>query len=99
MALPVGAPKRSKLVGGVLIAGGIYGSELTGVSGALRRKVRTSVARAICGKPPGARRCLQGVILAVGGRPLEPDVAVPATVVHGWANKFSTTPNPSKTSS
>eukprot|EP00972_Heterocapsa_arctica_P053444 7872656-Heterocapsa_arctica.AAC.1 len=30
MALPVGAYKRAKLVGGLLIAGGMYGAELTG---------------------------------------------------------------------
>eukprot|EP00972_Heterocapsa_arctica_P097333 14360081-Heterocapsa_arctica.AAC.1 len=82
MALPVGAPKRAKLVGGLLIAGGMYGAELTGVSGGLRKRMRIQVARAICGKAPGARRCLAGVILAVPGRPLEPDVVVPAVVVH-----------------
>eukprot|EP00972_Heterocapsa_arctica_P010208 1499528-Heterocapsa_arctica.AAC.1 len=60
MALPVGAPKRAKLVGGLLISGGMYGAELTGVSGGLRKRVRTSVARAISGKAPDARRCLAG---------------------------------------
>eukprot|EP00972_Heterocapsa_arctica_P080694 11891596-Heterocapsa_arctica.AAC.1 len=63
----------------------MYGAELTGVPGYLRKRVRTSVARAICGKALGARRCLAGVILAVTGRPLEPDIVVPANVVHGWA--------------
>eukprot|EP00972_Heterocapsa_arctica_P096284 14205785-Heterocapsa_arctica.AAC.1 len=63
----------------------MYGAELTGVQGHLRKRVRTSVARAMCGKAPGARRCLAGIILAVPGRPLEPDVVVPANVVHGWA--------------
>eukprot|EP00972_Heterocapsa_arctica_P093400 13776894-Heterocapsa_arctica.AAC.1 len=80
MALPVGAYKRAKLVGGLLIAGGMYGAELTGVPGHLRKRVRTSVARAVCGKAPGARRCLAGVILAVPGRRLEPDVVVPSSV-------------------
>eukprot|EP00972_Heterocapsa_arctica_P069233 10229027-Heterocapsa_arctica.AAC.1 len=68
----------------------MYGAELTGVSGDLRRQVRTSVARAICGKAPGARRCRAGVILAVPGRPLEPDVVVPANVVHGRAKSLLT---------
>eukprot|EP00972_Heterocapsa_arctica_P037736 5554794-Heterocapsa_arctica.AAC.1 len=47
-----------------------------------------SVARAICGKAPGARWCLAGVILAIPVRPLEPDVVVPANVVHGWAKQM-----------
>eukprot|EP00972_Heterocapsa_arctica_P103610 15269202-Heterocapsa_arctica.AAC.1 len=63
----------------------MYGAELTGVPGHLRKRVRTSVARAICGKAPGARRRLAGIILAVPGRPMEPDVVVPANVVHGLA--------------
>eukprot|EP00972_Heterocapsa_arctica_P100296 14790658-Heterocapsa_arctica.AAC.1 len=87
MSLPVGTPKRAKLVGGLLIAGGMYGAKLTGVSGDLRKRVRTSLARAICGKAPGARRCLTGCILASPGRPLEPDIVVPSNVVHGWAKK------------
>eukprot|EP00972_Heterocapsa_arctica_P096958 14304815-Heterocapsa_arctica.AAC.1 len=68
MSLPVGAYKRAKLVGGLLIAGGMYGAELTNAPGYLRKKVRTSVARAICGKAQRARRCLAGIILAVPGR-------------------------------
>eukprot|EP00972_Heterocapsa_arctica_P002201 315948-Heterocapsa_arctica.AAC.1 len=52
------------------------------------KRVRESVARSVCGKPPGARRCLAGVILAVPGRPLEPDIVVPANVVHGWAKMY-----------
>eukprot|EP00972_Heterocapsa_arctica_P052652 7749348-Heterocapsa_arctica.AAC.1 len=40
MSLPLGQPKRAKLVGGLLIAGGMYGAELTGVSGDLRKRVR-----------------------------------------------------------
>eukprot|EP00972_Heterocapsa_arctica_P088035 12982050-Heterocapsa_arctica.AAC.1 len=65
----------------------MYGAELTGVPGHLRKRERTSVARAVCAKAPGARRCLAGIILAVPGKPLEPDVVVPANVVHGWAKR------------
>ena len=93
MSLPVGAYKRARLVGGLLIAGGMYGAELTSVPGHLKKKVRTAVARAISGKAQNSRRCLAGVILAVPGRPLEPDVAVPADVVHGWAKRMFFTPN------
>eukprot|EP00972_Heterocapsa_arctica_P027802 4089656-Heterocapsa_arctica.AAC.1 len=57
MSLPVGAYKRAKLVGGWLIAGGMYGAELTNAPGYLRKRVRTAVAQS-------ARRCLAGVILA-----------------------------------
>ena len=35
---------------------------------------------------------MAGVILAVPGRPLEPDVAVPADVIHGWAKRMFFTP-------
>eukprot|EP00972_Heterocapsa_arctica_P022791 3355498-Heterocapsa_arctica.AAC.1 len=38
MSLPVGAYKRAKLGGGLLIAGGMYGAELTGVPGYLRKR-------------------------------------------------------------
>eukprot|EP00972_Heterocapsa_arctica_P039872 5873657-Heterocapsa_arctica.AAC.1 len=38
MSLPVGAYKRAKLVGGLLIAGGMYGAELTNAPGYLRNK-------------------------------------------------------------
>eukprot|EP00972_Heterocapsa_arctica_P099105 14625302-Heterocapsa_arctica.AAC.1 len=82
-ALPIGAHRRAKLVGGLLIAGGMYEAELTEVSGDLRKKVRTSVARAICVKVPGARSCSAGVILSVPGGPLGPDVIFPASVVFG----------------
>ncbi len=85
MSLPVGAYKRARLVGGLLIAGGMYGAELTNVPGHLKKKVRTAVARAIPGKALNPRRCLAGVLLAVPGRPLEPEVAVPADRVHGPA--------------
>eukprot|EP00972_Heterocapsa_arctica_P010748 1575633-Heterocapsa_arctica.AAC.1 len=63
----------------------MYGTELTNAPGYLRKRARTAVARAISGKAQIARRCLAGVILAVPGRPLEPDVVVPADVIHGWA--------------
>eukprot|EP00972_Heterocapsa_arctica_P001846 263750-Heterocapsa_arctica.AAC.1 len=36
MSLPVGAHTRAKLVGGLLIAGGMYGAELTGAPGSGR---------------------------------------------------------------
>eukprot|EP00972_Heterocapsa_arctica_P086303 12721388-Heterocapsa_arctica.AAC.1 len=85
MSLPVGAYKRAKLVGGLLIAGGMYRAELTNAPGYFRKRVRTAVARAISGKALSSRRCLAGIILAVPGRPLEPDVVVPADVIHGWA--------------
>ena len=93
MSLPVGPYKRAKLVGGLLIAGGMYGAELTNTLGYLRKRVRTAVARAISGKAINARRCLAGIILAVPGRPLEPDVVVPADVVHGRAKRMFFTPN------
>eukprot|EP00972_Heterocapsa_arctica_P014209 2091379-Heterocapsa_arctica.AAC.1 len=64
MPLSVGAYNRAKLVGGLLITGGMYGAELTNAPGYLRKKVRTSVARAISGKAQSARRCLAGIILA-----------------------------------
>eukprot|EP00972_Heterocapsa_arctica_P018499 2733173-Heterocapsa_arctica.AAC.1 len=64
MSLPVGAYKRAKLVGGLLIAGGMYGAELTNVPGYLRKKPRTAVARAVLGKALSSRRCLAGIILA-----------------------------------
>eukprot|EP00972_Heterocapsa_arctica_P022846 3362061-Heterocapsa_arctica.AAC.1 len=66
----------------------MYGAELTGVPGHLRKRIRTAVARAVCGKAPGARGCLAGIILAVPGRPLKPDVVVPANVVHAWAKRM-----------
>eukprot|EP00972_Heterocapsa_arctica_P061185 9021367-Heterocapsa_arctica.AAC.1 len=72
--MPVGAFKRAKLVGGLLIAGSMYGTELTGAPGHLKKKVITAVARAITGKTLNSRKCLAGAILAVPGRPLEPDV-------------------------
>eukprot|EP00972_Heterocapsa_arctica_P104064 15336128-Heterocapsa_arctica.AAC.1 len=72
-------------MGGLLMAGGMYGAELTNAPGHLRKRVRTSVARAICGNAPGSRRCLAGVILAVPGKVLEPDIVVPADVMHGGA--------------
>ena len=97
MSLPVGAYKRARLVGGLLIAGGMYGAELTNVPGHLKKKVRTAVARAISGKALNSRRCLAGVILAVPGRPLEPDVAVPADVVHGWGKRMFFTRAQSRT--
>eukprot|EP00972_Heterocapsa_arctica_P012813 1884007-Heterocapsa_arctica.AAC.1 len=92
MSLPVGAYKRARLAGGPLIAGGTYGGELTNAPGYLRKRVRTAVARAISGKALNSRRCLAGIILAVPGRPLEPDVVVPADVVHGWAKRMFFTP-------
>eukprot|EP00972_Heterocapsa_arctica_P058571 8638516-Heterocapsa_arctica.AAC.1 len=78
MSLPVGAYKRAKSVGGQLIAGGMYGAELTNAQGYLRKRIRTAVARAISGKALSSRRCLAQIILAVPGRALEPDVVVPA---------------------
>eukprot|EP00972_Heterocapsa_arctica_P043824 6470167-Heterocapsa_arctica.AAC.1 len=66
----------------------MYGAELTNAQGYLRKKARTAVARAISGRAPNSRRCLAGIILAIPGRPLEPDVVVPANVVHGWAKRM-----------
>eukprot|EP00972_Heterocapsa_arctica_P057260 8449195-Heterocapsa_arctica.AAC.1 len=71
----------------------MYGSELTGVPGHLKKKVRTAVARAISGKSLSSRRCLAGTILAIPGRPLEPDVVAPASVVHGWAKRMFFNPD------
>eukprot|EP00972_Heterocapsa_arctica_P015548 2288506-Heterocapsa_arctica.AAC.1 len=70
----------------------MYGAELTNAPGYLRKKARTAVARAISGRALNSRRCLAGIILAVPGRPLEPDVVVPADVVHGWAKQMFFTP-------
>eukprot|EP00972_Heterocapsa_arctica_P032580 4799277-Heterocapsa_arctica.AAC.1 len=92
MSLPVGAYKRAKLVGGLLIAGGMYGAELTNAPGYLRTKSEPPSQEQICGKAPGSRRCLAGVILAFPGRALEPDIVVPADVVHGWAKRMFFTP-------
>eukprot|EP00972_Heterocapsa_arctica_P053912 7940893-Heterocapsa_arctica.AAC.1 len=37
-SMPVGAFKRAKLVGGLLIAGGMYSTELSGAPGHLKKK-------------------------------------------------------------
>eukprot|EP00972_Heterocapsa_arctica_P076586 11297927-Heterocapsa_arctica.AAC.1 len=65
----------------------MYGAELTNAPGYLRKRVRSTVARAISGKALSSRRCLAGIILGVPGRAFEPDVVVPADVVHGWAKR------------
>eukprot|EP00972_Heterocapsa_arctica_P035039 5159582-Heterocapsa_arctica.AAC.1 len=71
----------------------MYGAEFTNAPGYLRKRVRTAVARAISGKALSSRRCLAGIILAVPGEALEPDVVVPADVVHGWAKRMFFTPH------
>eukprot|EP00972_Heterocapsa_arctica_P060883 8979326-Heterocapsa_arctica.AAC.1 len=70
----------------------MYGAELTNAPGYLRKRVRTAFARAISGKAQSSRRCLAGIVIAVPGRPLEPDVVIPADVIHGWAKRMFFTP-------